>query len=145
MALPTIVLVSCAKSKLPHAATARELYTSALFRGMRAYAERKGDAWFILSAKHGLVSPRTTLAPYERTLVRMSKFERLAWADRVRLRLKRVLPPPPARIVVLAGDKYRSGLVPWLEERGYVVDVPLKRLGLGKQLAWFARFNASGL
>src|SRR5690606_13413659 len=53
----TIALVSCVSSKEPHAAPARDLYTSALFRKARAYAERNADAWYILSAKYGLVDP----------------------------------------------------------------------------------------
>jgi hypothetical protein len=54
-------LVGCVKPKLPHAAPARELYTSALFWGRRVYVERTCDRWFILSAKHALVDPEIVL------------------------------------------------------------------------------------
>lgn len=58
-----IVLVGCAKSKRPHGAAAKDLYTSDYFSKMRAYAESTGRPWFILSAEHGLVSPDGLLEP----------------------------------------------------------------------------------
>ena len=54
-----VALVSCVKSRRPEPAPARDLYTSPLFRAMRRYAESHADAWYILSAKHGLVDRRT--------------------------------------------------------------------------------------
>ena len=63
-----VVLVACAKSKVSQPAAAKDLYSSARFRKARAYAEKLGDPWFILSAEHGLVAPDEWLAPYERYL-----------------------------------------------------------------------------
>jgi hypothetical protein len=45
-----IGLVGCVKSKLPRAGPARDLYTSALFRGAWCAVERSCERWFILSA-----------------------------------------------------------------------------------------------
>ncbi len=42
---------------------AKDLYVSALFDKERAYAERTGIPWFILSAQHGLVAPDEVLEP----------------------------------------------------------------------------------
>ena len=78
-----IALVSCVKRKLTVPAAARELYISPLFRGLRDYAEVSTDAWYILSAKYGLLSPDDVIDPYELTLNRMPKAEREAWARRV--------------------------------------------------------------
>ncbi len=50
-----VALVSCVKSKRAVASPARELYVSPLFKGMRAYAETRADAWYILSAEHGVL------------------------------------------------------------------------------------------
>lgn len=58
-------LVGCVKSKRGTAAPARDLYTSALFRGRRRYVELTCDRWFILSARHGLVEPEEILEPYD--------------------------------------------------------------------------------
>jgi hypothetical protein len=79
-----IGLVSCTKKKQDRPCPARELYTaSALFRKARAYCERHYDAWYILSAKCGLVHPDQVLEPYDVTLKRMPMVNRRAWGRRV--------------------------------------------------------------
>jgi hypothetical protein len=84
---PDIVLVSCVKTKRHEPAAARDLYTSALFAKERAYAERVGAPWFILSAEHGLVAPEEWLAPYERYLPDTPASYRSAWGAWVAARL----------------------------------------------------------
>jgi hypothetical protein len=128
-----VALVSCVKSKLDHPAPARDLYTSALFRALRGYAETHADAWFILSAEHGLVDPNEVLAPYERTLSRMGKPQRQEWASRVKAELASRV-PAGAEVIILAGQRYREGLIPFLCARGHDVAVPLEGLPLGRQL-----------
>lgn len=130
-----VALVSCAKTKRKSAAAAQDLYISPLFRGMRRYAEQNADSWFILSAEYGVLRPDHVVAPYERSLKTMSKPERLAWAERVRRQLLELL-PTGAVVVVLAGDRYREGVVPFLKERGFTVRVPMDGLKLGPQLRW---------
>lgn len=137
-----IALVSCVKSKRPTPTRAADLYTSPLFRGLRRYAERVSDAWYILSAEHGLVHPDTILAPYERTLNKMSKAARATWAERVRGQLLEVL-PKGAEVVVLAGVRYREGLVGFLNEQGFSVSIPLEGLSFGRQLQWLSERGIS--
>ena len=115
------------------------LYTSAFFRGTSG-AEREAGAWYILSAEHGLVDPAQVLEPYEKTLNRMPRSERERWAAKVREQLLEVL-PASAEVIVLAGQRYREGLVPFLEERGYSVSIPLEGLPFGKQLQFLAEQN----
>ena len=79
----TIALVSCVKQKAARPAAARDLYTSALFKKMRQYAETTADTWYILSAQYGLVHPDTVIAPYEQTLKDLSAAARRVWAARV--------------------------------------------------------------
>ncbi len=62
-----IALVSCSAQKLDRKAPARDLYCSPLFKLARRYAELTCDAWFILSAKHGVVDPARILEPYDRS------------------------------------------------------------------------------
>jgi hypothetical protein len=130
-----VALVSCVKTKRRTAAEARDLYTSSLFKGMRRYAERAADAWYILSAEHGVVRPDEVVAPYERTLNKMSKPDRDAWARRVQTRLLEVL-PAGAEVIILAGKRYREGIIPFLEEHGFDVRVPMAGLQFGPQLRW---------
>lgn len=130
-----IALVSCVKSKRETAVAARDLYTSQLFRGLRAYAESHADAWYILSAKHGLVRPDDSIAPYEHTLTTMAKQDRAAWVRRVQLQLLDAL-PSGAEVILLAGSRYREGIEGFLRQHGFAVSIPLAGLGIGQQLRW---------
>ncbi len=80
---PDIVLISCVETKRAEATMAKDLYTSDLFRKERAYAERSGVPWYILSAEHGLISPEQWLSPYERYLPKESSTYRKAWGIKV--------------------------------------------------------------
>src|ERR1044071_2627962 len=79
----SIFLVSCVRRKLPTPAPARELYVSTWFKFARDHVEQTGHKWFILSALHGLVRPEDVVAPYEKTLNKMSRSERATWAESV--------------------------------------------------------------
>ncbi len=130
-----IALVSCVKRKRSTTSAAQDLYTSDLFSGMRRYAERQADRWFILSAEHGLLEPERIIDPYEKTLNRMPKNERLAWADQVRLALLPLL-HEPSTVLMLAGQRYREFLMPSLQAAGHIVEIPMEGLKLGFQLRW---------
>jgi hypothetical protein len=133
----SLVLVSCVKSKLPRSAPARDLYTSMLFTGARAFARASGAPWYILSAKYGLVGPDEVIAPYDYTLNRLDTAARRAWAENV---LQALLPRIRncRQVVFLAGLRYREFLVGPLEQRGLDVLVPMAGLRFGEQLAWLA-------
>lgn len=106
---------------------------SQLFRGFRRYAEANADEWFIVSAEYGLLSPEQVVEPYERTLNKMNKAERVAWGERVQRQLLGVL-PESAEVILLAGARYREGIEPFLRDRGFKVMVPLRGLSFGEQL-----------
>ena len=128
-----LVLVSCVKSKLPYAAAARDLYTSAWFNKARSLVEASGAPWFILSSFYGLVAPDRRIAPYEYTLNDLGVADRRAWALKV---LEQLLPHARQhrRVVMLAGARYREFLVAPLERAGIVVDAPLEHQRIGEQL-----------
>ena len=62
-ASPDIILVGCVKKKLgsDRVIPAKDLYISRLYECRRAYAERYGCPWYILSAKYGLLDPDTKI------------------------------------------------------------------------------------
>ena len=132
-----IVLVSCVKSKLPHSAPARELYTSAWFQKARRIVEASGSSWFVLSSLYGLVAPNTKIAPYEYTLNTVGVAERRAWATKV---LDKLLPETAGqrRVVMFAGHRYREFLIEPLRRHGITVVVPMAHLTRGEQLAWLS-------
>lgn len=128
-----VALISCVKQKRDLAAPARDLYVSPFFRALRHYAETHADVWYILSAEYGVLRPEQVIEPYERTLNRMPKQERLAWAGGVQRRLLEIL-PIGAEVILLAGLRYREGLEQFLHQQGFSVKVPLKGLKIGQQL-----------
>jgi hypothetical protein len=135
-----IALVSCVGKKRAVPSLARDLYTSPLFKGMRLFAETHAGQWYILSAEHGLLHPDTIVVPYERTLSKMSLGDRQVWGERVRAQLQANL-PVGAEVLLLAGERYRQPIEPFLRDRGHSVAVPLRGLGIGQQLRWLKRAN----
>lgn len=133
----TLVLVSCVKTKRAIACHVRDLYTSTWFRKAKAYVERMGIPWLILSAEHGLVHPDQLLEPYERRLKDMGAQQRREWARRVMDQFH-VLAPRVRRCVILAGQGYREFLVPRLETSGVSIEIPLEGLTQGRQLSWLS-------
>lgn len=133
----TIVLVACVGMKQLAVAPARDLYTSPWFRKARAIAER-ADAWYILSAAHGVLHPDTPTAPYDATLNRMTAAARREWSAHVRRRLDTLLTRGD-RVTIFAGERYRDGLETHLRRRGVHPNVPMRGLGIGQQLAWLTR------
>ena len=132
-----IYLVSCVGKKLPKASPAKDLYISSWFKKARSYVESQGVEWFILSAKYGLIRPEQVIEPYELTLNRMKKPERKQWADSVFNQLQDHVAPAQS-VTFLAGQKYREFLEIWLQHNSIDVDVPMKALGIGKQLKWLS-------
>ena len=135
-----LALVSCVKLKASQPRPAKDLYVSPLFRALRAYAEATAEEWYILSAEHGLVHPETVIAPYERTLMKMRSAERSEWADRVSSALAPIVQSGD-EIIMLAGERYREGLLPWLSDRGVNVTIPLAGLKMGQQLQRLGNLN----
>ena len=78
------------------------------------------NAWFILSAKHGLVSPDAVLEPYDESLTGMSAAPRRAWAGHVLAQIDSLgLGPTQTTFEIHAGAHYRSfGLVSGLQAGG---------------------------
>jgi len=130
-----IALVSCVKTKANKALPACDLYISSWFTKAKSLVERQGIDWFILSAEHGLVDPKTVIAPYERTVNKMGVADRREWAAKVIEQMSEVLPEAD-EIIILAGNRYRENLMPYLCDRFPKVSVPMEGLTSGRQLNW---------
>lgn len=142
----TIALVACAKTKLAAPAPARELYASPLFRLTSQLVDAAPEyfAWYVVSAKHGLVDPDETVERYDVTLAALRPAEREQWARRTAGDLAARYKDALARGVdvqvdLYAGALYRRALVPHLARAGFRVRAPLAGLRIGQQLAWLNR------
>ena len=139
----TVYLVSCVSKKREQPCAARDLFVSDWFRKVRRFVEASECPWYILSAKHGLVSPDQVIAPYEQTLSKTRAAERLAWGEQVAAQLASVVLDHPFRVVFLAGERYREFLVPHLASRGVEVSVPMEGRRIGEQLRWLGQHHGS--
>jgi hypothetical protein len=131
-----VVLISCVSQKLPHAAPAKDLYVSSLFKFCLRYAQTlKPDCIFILSAKYGLVTLDQPLEPYNDTLNTKRDAEIRQWAQGVLQQLRSKFDLEHDTVIFLAGEKYRRHL---LGEIGHP-EIPLMGLSIGRQLQFLKR------
>lgn len=126
-AIEHVVIVQCTGDKRDGTHPARLLYDeSRYFRRQRAYAET-ADAWFIQSAKYGLVHPDTKIESYDKHAKDIEDPD--TWAAEIAEDLNSQI-PNDARVDVLGGKLYADPLTPELEARGYEVHEPLRGQGI---------------
>jgi hypothetical protein len=63
-----VLILACSASKLEVAAPAIDIYTGAIFRKGREYAQREGLWTMILSAKYGLINWDHPVSPYNQKM-----------------------------------------------------------------------------
>lgn len=124
--------VACCKKKLSVPARAEELYISPLFRNASLYCKRQYKAWFILSAKYGLLSPKEFIEPYDLSLQDKTKLERQAWGRKVFEQL-RTMNLQSEIFCLHAGRLYCEPLQDLV-----ACQLPLRGMGIGRQLAWYS-------
>jgi hypothetical protein len=141
-------LVACAQQKAHEPASAKELYLSPWFRFARAYAEKLGGPWRILSAKYGVIDPETVVAPYDLRLSELPAAARRDWQRHALISVFEVLDPPPPgslahgynvtdkTVIFLAGEDYSRFLWTELTRLGAYAMSPLRGLGIGEQLRY---------
>ncbi len=124
-------LIQCTNSKRDEKAMAKDLYDeSGYFRDMRAYAEARGDRWFILSAKHGFVEPDEKLEPYDkRGLTEQQAREIATELD------ERAI----GSVHLVAGKDYSDVLTPALEEVYIDVVEVCRGMQIGERRQWLQR------
>lgn len=145
--MKTIVLIGCGKTKLDHAAPAKDLYTGPLFRKARAWAERVGDEWAILSAKHHLVMPDQVIEPYDLCLEDLKPDYYRQWLTIANFEIVQRWPGQKSmvrgyvhlsgeRFICLAGALYAAAFKGPTE---FKVETPLQGMGVGKRLGFLSR------
>jgi hypothetical protein len=130
-----VALVSCTKLKKSYPCSAEEMYLpSPLFRKTREYVLRNDfSAWFILSAKYGLLMPLDVISPYNITLNDMKKDDIIRWAERVNGQFISCY----TDVFFFTGKIYRKFLIPLFELRNIRCEVPLEGMGIGQQLKFY--------
>ena len=121
--------IGCCKTKLDHAAPAKLLYNSALFKYAYQYAEYRADFIYILSAKYGLVLPEQIIEPYDQTLSEND----IQWAKRVIEQCKINDINCNEETMFLCGKRYYKNLIPFFTNSF----CPVQHLSLGQQIHFY--------
>ncbi|MBH23343.1 MAG: hypothetical protein CMH57_02545 [Myxococcales bacterium] len=148
--MKAITLIGCGKAKREEAAPARDLYTGNLFRARLRYAAWKGDPYYIISARHGLLEPWRVIEPYDLHLSGVAREQRYLWASQVMEALERLHPGERLTLETHAGAVYvdhlrdRLGrLATYPEGSGaaatWNITHPVEGMPIGQQLGWYAR------
>ena len=131
-----IVFLSCVKTKQKTRCAAQDMYTSDLFKKSLAYAKKlQPDRIFILSAKYGLLELHDTIDPYNATLIGASNEACKKWAYMVYKQMQEKHVDFDEKAVFLCGKNYRKYLITKFPNAA----APLKHLGIGQQLAFYAK------
>lgn len=141
-----IILIGCSKTKVntQELTAASDLYVSDLFSKRLRYAEENSDAFFILSAFHGVLHPDRCIVAYDVTLSDMQPNDVTLWhVGAARQLMERMVydfdnrSPKRVTVEIHAGRSYCSPLAEILTAIGFDVRLPLAGLGIGQQLAWY--------
>lgn len=128
-----IVLLSCVSQKISERSKAKDLYISPLFKKSLAYAYKlKPDAIYILSAKHHLIELDRIIEPYNVTLNKMKKNDRLNWGKKVIDQLKDKSNLEKDTFIMLAGNKY---IMP-IKDKLINIEQPFYKMRLGERLKY---------
>ena len=137
-----LVFISCTKLKRSVPCKALEMYSpSTLFKLSLKYARKltRDDNIYVLSAKYGLIKIDTVIKPYDETLNKMTKSDRLRWSERVfKQFLNRGLDETTSQIIFLTGKRYHEFLIHKFEKIGIKCFLPLEGMGIGMRLKWLS-------
>jgi len=131
----SIALIGCSGPKLKQAAPARQLYTSQLFRSTLAFAERRHDAVYVISAKHELVALDQVVAPYDLTMADVAKEWRVVWGTRVWGSIQSRHQNVDRQVFIYAGKDYAQPI----RRAGFhraTFHEPLAKMQIGQRLRW---------
>lgn len=128
-----VALVACVKQKKEGIHPAHELFTSAWFVKAKEYIEKVDfDDWYILSAKHHLVSPDQLIEYYPEHLNQYPKEQIDVWAKKTasQIAAKNL---SNEQLYIIGSEKYRA-IKSYLPDADIIE--PLKGMGISQQMSW---------
>lgn len=108
-----ICFISCGAAKMKIRCTAANMYIGSVFLKSKFYAEEMFDEYFILSAKHGLLSRKQKISPYNEKLTTKNQKE---WSLKVAAQINESF-GIDSRLSFLGGDLYLKQLFPLIKNK----------------------------
>ncbi len=144
-----LVIVPCGKSKIwgsdpTHgSAKAKDAYVGTPFRLNRAYAEKYGDDWLVLSAKYGFVPPDFVIpGPYEVTF--KSKKTGPIDSSQLLVQVEQLDLQRIRTVVGLGGAEYREAIRQAFADQPVALEFPFAGQPLGIMMQSTKRAIDSG-
>ena len=146
IATPRVAFVGCGASKVDvdEPIPAKDLYDSNYHYLKREYSETTCDAWYIVSAEHGVLSPDEEVEPYDASLNPESDsyigdYEAGKWSVRVSRSISMRLSfwNATTTAVLLMGSEYREHIQESAFSSIRNVERPFEGTsGIGDQMGW---------
>ena len=133
------VFISCVSKKKDCTCEAKDLYNSTYFDYCLKYARTLTDDKniYILSALYGVLELTDIISPYEKTLNKMCKSERVEWANRVKNQFVDKNIKHDDEVTILAGKRYYENILDYFDK----VNLPLAEYkGIGLQLQFMKNY-----
>jgi len=133
------VLIGCGSAKREETSAARDLYTSDFFRKRERYGAEFGHDFYIISAKHHVLDPDESIAPYDRTITELDGEAVTEWAEETASQIRSLDWEGIDIVDVLLGLDYLQPL----KEHGAFTRIPAtptfpfqEHAGNGEQKQW---------
>lgn len=111
---------------------AKEAYTSPYFKKNKAYAERFGDDWMILSAKYGFLSPDDKIEDYDVTF-KLKKSGPISYQELKNQVWNKGL-DNYSTILVLGGKEYLDAVKAAFSSASCMIQSPFEGLSIGQRM-----------
>jgi len=129
-----IVILGCTKTKHEGMMEARLLYEkSNLFRLCKKFCQKHKYEYVIISAKYGIIYPKTEIKNYDETFSNKSKINQM----------QKIIVPKMlniissySEVIVLCGDKYIQTFKPIIDKK---FQFPLKGKKIGERMQWLKK------
>lgn len=134
----TIALVAASRRQRGTICRAAEQYDhSPVFRRARDFCERTYAEWYILSARHYVLSPQQVIGPDDTSVHILDTDDRFMWAEQVAraLMARQERSAEPVHFALYTSQRYVDLLqrvAPTL-----TFELPLSGLGFGERLRWY--------
>lgn len=134
----TIALVAArARQRGVVCRAAEQFDASLVFRRARDYCQRVYPEWYVLSTRHGLITPQQVVGPGERPLWALAAEERWAWAREVTRALdaRQARSAEPLTFALFTSQLYAEVLSRVAPHCTF--ELPLSGLSFGERLRWY--------
>jgi hypothetical protein len=138
-----VILVGSTGSTSAVPVPARELFGLPGFERARDSADRSGLAWFVLSAKHGLLDPDDVVGPYDFALGEQTVDYRATGGEWVAAQLAARMPLAGVTVEVHGGVDFAGPLRKALARHGATTELPLSSFWKDESPAVFAGNRAA--